>query len=73
MVNGFASIPPWELGTSAAKSFTFSWEWELRWLAGELLPSDRMKGSAAFVKEDEVIVGHGGISIEEVIVPFGEV
>lgn len=61
--------PTPELRTSVAKSFTFSWEWEPVGLPANYYPLVAW-GSAAFVKEDEVIVGHGGISIEEVIVPL---
>lgn len=38
------------------------------------LPNDYwpvvMKGRAAFVAKGESIVGHGGIAIEEVVVPY---
>lgn len=61
--------PTPELRTSVAKSFTFSREWEPVGLPANYYPLVT-GGSAAFVKEDEVIVGHGGISIEEVIVPL---
>ena len=46
----------------------------IRWPVSFGLPEDYLpvlaKGRSAFVKKDENNVGHGGIAIEEVIVPF---
>jgi hypothetical protein len=58
-----------ELRTSVARSFTFACEWEPVGLPPGFFPLVAM-GNEAFIKEGEVIVGHGGISIEEVIVPL---
>jgi len=46
----------------------------IKWPVNFGLPDDYLpvlaKGRSAFVKQDEKNVGHGGIAIEEVIVPF---
>ena len=58
-----------ELRASVAKSFNFAHEWEPIGLPSGYFPLVA-GGNDAFIKEGEVIVGHGGISIEEVIVPL---
>ncbi|MDI6815809.1 MAG: BREX-3 system phosphatase PglZ [Actinomycetota bacterium] len=61
--------PTAELRASVAKSFTSAREWEPVGLPSGYYPLVA-DGSDAFIKEDEVTVGHGGISLEEVIVPL---
>ena len=52
-----------------ADAFAFSCEWGQIGLPDGYYPLIA-KGRSAFVKENKTIVGHGGISLEEVIVPF---
>ena len=61
--------PTPELRDSVASSFTFARKWEPVGLPPSYFPLVA-GGSDAFIKEGEKIVGHGGISIEEVIVPL---
>jgi hypothetical protein len=61
--------PTPELRASIGMSYTFAREWQPVGLPPDYYPLIA-EGSDAFIKEDEVIVGHGGISIEEVIVPL---
>lgn len=61
--------PTPELRSSVASSFTFAHEWQPVGLPPNYFPLVA-GGSDAFIKEGEMIVGHGGVSIEEVIVPF---
>jgi len=61
--------PTSELRASVARSFTFAREWQTNGLPPGYFPLVA-EGSDAFIKEGEVIVGHGGISMEEVIVPL---
>ncbi|QTA79276.1 Alkaline phosphatase domain-containing protein [Desulfonema limicola] len=61
--------PAKELRSQIAADFPFAHEWHPIGLPPDCFPlvaSD----NHAFVKHGETIVGHGGISIEEVIVPF---
>ncbi|MHB8101015.1 MAG: BREX-3 system phosphatase PglZ [Methanosarcina sp.] len=61
--------PTAELRNSVASSFTFAHEWKPIGLPEGYFPLVA-GGSDAFIKEGEKIVSHGGISIEEVIVPL---
>ncbi|MDY0386097.1 MAG: BREX-3 system phosphatase PglZ [Methanolobus sp.] len=61
--------PTSELRDSVAKTLPFAIKWNPIGLPPGYFPLVT-KGSDAFVKEGEVIVGHGGISMEEVIVPL---
>jgi PglZ domain len=61
--------PTPELRASVARSITFAHEWEPVGLPPGYFPLVA-GGNDAFIKEGEMIVGHGGISIEEVIVPL---
>ncbi|MFA0822725.1 MAG: BREX-3 system phosphatase PglZ [Methanomethylovorans sp.] len=61
--------PTSELRDSVAKTLPFAVKWDPIGLPPNYFPL-LAEGSDAFVKEGEVIVGHGGISIEEVIVPM---
>ncbi len=61
--------PTPELRDSVASSFTSARKWEPSGLPEAYFPLVA-GGSDAFIKEGEKIVGHGGISIEEVIVPL---
>jgi hypothetical protein len=61
--------PTPELRDSVAKTLPFALKWNPIGLPPAYFPLVA-EGSDAFVKEGEVIVGHGGISIEEVIVPL---
>ncbi|MBT4399762.1 MAG: BREX-3 system phosphatase PglZ, partial [Bacteroidetes bacterium] len=61
--------PTQELRSQVSESFSFAHKWEPIGLPSEYFPlviSDR----EAFVTKGETIVGHGGISLEEVIVPL---
>ena len=61
--------PTAELRNSVASSFTFAHEWKPIGLPEGYFPLVA-GGSDAFIKEREKTVSHGGISIEEVIVPL---
>jgi hypothetical protein len=61
--------PTPELRSQVAESFPFAHEWEPAGLPENYFPLVA-GGRDAFVNPGEVIVGHGGIAIEEVIVPF---
>jgi hypothetical protein len=52
-----------------ARNFSFTHEWQPVGLPSGFYPLVA-GGNNAFVKEGEIIVGHGGCSIEEVIVPL---
>ena len=54
------------------QKFPESIEWTPYGLPSDFLPL-LASARAAFVKEDDGIVGHGGISLEEAIVPLVEV
>ncbi len=62
--------PTPELRSQVAEAFTFAHEWQ----PVELLPPNYFPlvagGRDAFVNHGDSIVGHGGVSIEEVIVPL---
>lgn len=61
--------PTTELRSSVATTVPFARDWQPIGLPPDFFPL--MAGeNNAFVKEGEVIVGHGGVSIEEVIVPL---
>jgi hypothetical protein len=61
--------PTEELRSQVAKSFTFAYEWQPIGLPTgyHALVTG---GRDAFVNTGNTIVGHGGIAIEEVIVPL---
>lgn len=61
--------PTPELRASVASKFAFAHEWQPVGLPSDFFPLVA-GGSDAFVTPGEMIVGHGGIAIEEVIVPL---
>jgi hypothetical protein len=61
--------PTPELRSQVAGAFPFAHEWPPVGLPADYFPLVA-GGHDAFVKPGEVIVGHGGIAIEEVIVPL---
>ena len=61
--------PSQELRSREAGKFSYATQWEPVGLPPEYFPLV-LSGEDAFVQQDKTIVGHGGISIEEVIVPF---
>jgi hypothetical protein len=61
--------PTPELRSQIAATFAFAHEWQPVGLPPHYFPLVA-SGSDAFVKPGESIVGHGGIAIEEVIVPL---
>lgn len=61
--------PTPELRSQVASKFSFAYEWQPVGLPSGFYPLVA-GGNNAFVKEGEIIVGHGGCSIEEVIVPL---
>ncbi len=58
-----------ELRAHVAKAFDFAHEWQPVGLPPGYFPLVA-SGRDAFVNPNESIVGHGGVAIEEVIVPF---
>ncbi len=61
--------PSSELRSQVATSFPFAHEWPPIGLPANYFPLVT-GGHDAFVNQDDTIVGHGGIAIEEVIVPL---
>jgi hypothetical protein len=61
--------PTKELRDRVEHEFSFAKQWNSAALPSEYFPLIAEKDSA-FIREGDIIVGHGGISIEEVIVPF---
>lgn len=61
--------PTPELRSQVADSFLFAHEWQPIGLPEEYFPLVA-SGHDAFVNPGEYIVGHGGVSLEEVIVPL---
>ena len=61
--------PTPELRARAAEAFPFAYEWQPVGLPASYFPLEA-GGRDAFVNPGEAIVGHGGIAIEEVIVPL---
>jgi hypothetical protein len=61
--------PTPELRAHVSASFSFAQEWLPVGLPADYFPL-MAGGHSAFVPEGESVVSHGGISIEEVIVPF---
>lgn len=61
--------PTPELRTSVANKFTFAHEWQPIGLPSGYFPLVA-GGNDAFISPGDSIVGHGGISLEEVIVPL---
>jgi hypothetical protein len=61
--------PTPELRAQVAAAFPFAHEWKPVGLPADYFPLVA-GGHDAFVNQGDVIVGHGGIAIEEVIVPF---
>ena len=61
--------PTPELRSQISSSFTFAREWQPSGLPDDYFPLVAT-GNDAFVNEGDSIVGHGGVAIEEVIVPL---
>lgn len=61
--------PTPELRSQISSKFTFAHEWQPTGLPDNYFPLVAT-GNDAFVSEGESIVGHGGIAIEEIIVPL---
>ena len=61
--------PTPELRSQISSSFTFAREWQSAGLPDDYFPLVAT-GNDAFVNEGDSIVGHGGVAIEEVIVPL---
>jgi hypothetical protein len=61
--------PTPELRSQVAESFTFAHEWQPVGLPADYFPLVA-GGRDAFVNPGDSIVGHGGVAIEEVIVPL---
>ncbi|WP_419910287.1 BREX-3 system phosphatase PglZ [Hoeflea sp.] len=61
--------PAPELRDQTAAAFPFTRKWNPVGLPAETFPLV-MQGKGAFVTPDKTLVGHGGIAIEEVIVPL---
>jgi hypothetical protein len=61
--------PTLELRSQVAESFAFAREWQPVGLPSDYFPLIA-GGRDAFVNPGDSIVGHGGVAIEEVIVPF---
>jgi len=61
--------PTPELRSQVAGTFTFAHEWQPVGLPSNYFPLVA-GGNDAFINPNEAIVGHGGISVEEVIVPL---
>ncbi|BFN37815.1 BREX-3 system phosphatase PglZ [Fidelibacter multiformis] len=61
--------PTPELRSQVARTFPFAHEWQPVGLPADFYPLV-LSGNDAFVKTGDVIVGHGGISLQEVIVPL---
>ena len=61
--------PSPELRSQVAGSFPFAHEWQPIGLPSDYFPLVA-SGRDAFVNPGEVIVGHGGVALEEVIVPL---
>ena len=63
------TYPTQELRSQISSTFTFAREWKPTGLPADYFPL-LAAGNDAFVKEGNSIVGHGGVAIEEVIVPL---
>jgi len=61
--------PTPELRSQISSSFTFAREWQTSGLPDDYFPLVAT-GNDAFVNQGDSIVGHGGVAIEEVIVPL---
>ncbi|WP_045217257.1 BREX-3 system phosphatase PglZ [Desulfonatronovibrio magnus] len=61
--------PSQELRSRIGRDYSSAIHWDPVGLPPEYFPLV-LSGEDAFVQQDKTIVGHGGISIEEVIVPF---
>jgi hypothetical protein len=61
--------PTPELRSQISSTFTFAREWQPSGLPDGYFPLVTT-GNDAFVNEGDSIVGHGGVAIEEVIVPL---
>ncbi len=64
--------PTHELRSQIFSSYTFAREWQSSGLPDDYFPLVTT-GNDAFINEGDSIVGHGGIAIEEVIVPLIEI
>lgn len=60
------------LRRSVAERFPEAWQWPADGLPGGYLPL-LAPGRSAFVREGERVVAHGGVCLEELVVPFVEV
>lgn len=63
------TYPTQELRSQISSTFTFAREWKPTGLPDDYFPLVAT-GNDAFVKKGDSIVGHGGVAIEEVIVPL---
>lgn len=63
------TYPTQELRSQISSTLTFAREWQPSGLPDDYFPLVAT-GNDAFVKEGDSIVGHGGVAIEEVIVPL---
>jgi hypothetical protein len=61
--------PTHELRSQISSSYTFAREWQPSGLPENYFPLVAT-GNDAFINEGDSIVGHGGVAIEEVIVPL---
>jgi hypothetical protein len=61
--------PTPELRSQVSSTFTFAREWQPSGLPDDYFPLVAT-GNDAFVNEGDSVVGHGGVAIEEVIVPL---
>lgn len=61
--------PTPELRSQISSTFTFAREWQPSGLPDHYFPLVTI-GNESFINEGELIVAHGGVAIEEVIVPF---
>jgi hypothetical protein len=61
--------PTPELRSQISSTFTFAREWQPSGLPDDYFPLVAT-GNDAFINEGDSIVGHGGVAIEEVIVPL---
>ena len=64
--------PSEELRRTVAERFPDAWEWPPDGLPAGYLPL-LAPGRSAFVRQGERIVAHGGVCLEELIVPFIQV
>jgi len=63
------TYPTAELRNQVHQEFDFAWEWPSSGLPKDYYPLVTI-GKDAFISEGQIVVGHGGVSLEEVIVPL---